>query len=108
MGLLDQPDDLQLFGSRIPHSSFLASPIPDHAFFEQAQFQGLLGDDLLQRLGFPAQVFDLAAGCRSRCVACKAPFSGLQELLRPSVIQELRVSYGKMTRIGRGGKGSIW
>jgi len=39
--------------------------------------------------GLPAQVFDLAAGCRSRCVACKAPFSGLQELLRPSVIQAL-------------------
>ena len=69
--------------------TYFASPIPDHAFFEQAQFQGLLGDDLLQRLGFSAQVLDLAAGRRARGIARKASFSGLQEILRPSVIQAL-------------------
>jgi len=45
MRSLDQPDDLQLI-PRFPH---LRS-----CFFEQAQFQGLLGNDLLQRPGFPA------------------------------------------------------
>src|SRR6476661_6367956 len=64
-------------------------PIRDHAFFEQAQVQGLLGDDLLQRPGFPAQVLDLAAGRRPRGVARKAPLASLQELLRPGVIQAL-------------------
>jgi hypothetical protein len=43
-----------------PDISFLAVPIRDHAFFEQLQFQGLLGDDFLQRLGL-SQVLDLAA-----------------------------------------------
>ena len=50
---------------------------------------GLLGDDLLQRAGFPAQLLDLAAGRRPRGVARQPPFAGLQELLRPDVIQTL-------------------
>ena len=28
----------------------IASPIPDHAFFKQTDFEGLLGDDLFQLL----------------------------------------------------------
>jgi hypothetical protein len=60
-----------------------------HTFFEQAQFQGLLGDDLLRRLGFSALVLNLAAGRRPRGIARKASFSGLQEILPPSVIQAL-------------------
>jgi hypothetical protein len=71
MGLLDQPDDLQLFRSRIPHSWL--SPSAIIAFFEQAQFKRLLGDDLLQRPGFPTKALDLAAGRRARGVARKAP-----------------------------------
>ena len=74
---------------RKPDTSYLAVPIRNHAFFEQAQFQGLLGDDLLQRPGFPTQVLDLAAGRRPLGVTRKAPFAGLQELLRPGVIQAL-------------------
>ena len=38
----------------------------DHAFFKQAQFQSLLGDDFLQRPGFLSQILDLAAGRRTR------------------------------------------
>src|SRR5664279_68974 len=85
MRLLDQPDDLQLFGSGISHSS----PPPSAIMLEQAQFQSLLGDDLLQRPGFPAQVLDLAAGRRARRVARKAKLASLQELLRPGIIQAL-------------------
>jgi hypothetical protein len=44
-------------------------PHPRSCFFGQAQFQGLFGDDLLQRPGFLAQVLDLAAGRRPRGVA---------------------------------------
>src|ERR1700687_2863475 len=73
----------------MPDTSFLAVPIRDHAFFEQAQFQGLLGDDLLQRPGFPAQLLDLAAGRRPLGIPRKASFSSLQELFRPSVIKAL-------------------
>jgi len=62
-------------------------PHPRTCFFEQAQVQGLLGDDLVQRPGFPAQVLDLAAGRRPRGVACAAPLASLQELLRPGVIR---------------------
>ena len=49
MRVLDQPDDLKLLGRGI---SFAFSPIREHAFFEQPQFQRLLGDHLLQLLGF--------------------------------------------------------
>src|SRR4051812_28045448 len=45
------------------------SPIPGDAFFEQAQLEGLLGDDLFQLLSLALEVFDLAAGrrpCRVR------------------------------------------
>jgi hypothetical protein len=49
--------------------SFLGVPIRDHAFLGRRKFQGLFGDDLLQRPGFLAQVVDLAAGRRPRGVA---------------------------------------
>ena len=35
--------------------------IRDHAFFEQTKFEGLFGDDFLQLLGLPPEVFDLAS-----------------------------------------------
>ena len=40
---------LELLGAGDP--SCLVSPIRDHAFFEQAQFERLLGNDFLQLLG---------------------------------------------------------
>ena len=36
--------------------SCLVSPIPDHAFFEQAVFEGEIGHDLFQRLRLPAEI----------------------------------------------------
>jgi hypothetical protein len=47
MGLFDQAYDFQFLRSRIPHSS--PSPTAIMPFFEQPQFQSLLGDDFLQR-----------------------------------------------------------
>jgi hypothetical protein len=40
----------------------LVAPIPDHTFLEQAQFEGLFGDDLFQVLRFAAESLDLV-GC---------------------------------------------
>ena len=34
--------------SRMKGISFAVFPIPDHAFFEQSQFEGLLGDNFLE------------------------------------------------------------
>ncbi len=41
-------------------------------FFEQAELERLLGDDLLQRAGFLAQCLDLVAGGRTGCVTRQA------------------------------------
>ena len=77
MGLFDQADDLQfLLRSRISHSS--PSPSAIMLFFEQPQFQGLLGDDFLQRLGFLSQVLDLAAGRCSCCIPGQPPLAGFR------------------------------
>jgi hypothetical protein len=57
--------------------SCLVSPIPDHAFFEQSVFEGEIGDDLLQRLRFAAEIRHLVGGRGARSVAGKPPFTGL-------------------------------
>ena len=43
-----------------PDISFEILPIPEHAFFEQPQFQGLLGDHLFEISGFTPKVSDFA------------------------------------------------
>jgi hypothetical protein len=58
-------------------------------FFEQAEFERLLGHDLLQRAGFLAERLDLVAGGRAGCVTRQAALTGFQELLGPGVIQAL-------------------
>ena len=68
----------------------MVSPIPDHAFFKQAQLEGLLGDDLFQVTCLAAQISDLAAGGFPCRIAGKAPFPGLEELLGPTVIEAFR------------------
>src|ERR1700756_2267282 len=40
-------------------ASCLVSPIPDHAFFEQPQFERLLGDNFLQVLRLAPELLDL-------------------------------------------------
>ena len=87
--LLDQPDDLELLGCGVSHASSL--PIPDHAFFEQAVLQGQIGHDLLQRLRPRRRSsFTSRAGRRARRVAGQPPLAGLEELLRPAVVQARR------------------
>ena len=61
----------------------------DHAFFEQPQFQGLLGHDLLQIACLSAQILDLARRRRTCRVARQALLPSLEELLGPAVIQAL-------------------
>jgi len=57
--LLDDPDDLELLGCGIPHSS---SPHPRSCFFEQAVFERQVGRAFLQGTGFAAQILHLAGG----------------------------------------------
>jgi hypothetical protein len=40
--------------------SCVAFPTLEHAFFKQAVFECEIGDHFFERLGFAAQVFDLA------------------------------------------------
>jgi hypothetical protein len=62
--------------------SCLVCPIRDHAFFEQPVFEGEIGDDLLQRLCFAAEILHLVGGRGANCVAGDSPLAGLQELFR--------------------------
>ena len=87
MRLLDQPDDLQIFGSRI--HSFFASPILNHVFLSSRNSRACSATTSFRAPGFPAQVLNLSAGCRTRRVARKPPLASLQELLRPDIIEAL-------------------
>src|SRR5271156_1022907 len=66
--------------------SCLVSPIRNHAFFEQAVFEGEIGDDLLQGLRLAPKVLHLVGGRSTRRVAGEGPSTGLQELLRPAIV----------------------
>src|SRR5271169_268736 len=65
------------------------SPIPDHAFFKQPQFERLFGHDLLQLLGLALEVLDFTIGRRPGRVPGQPALAGFQELLRPAVIKAL-------------------
>jgi hypothetical protein len=65
--------------------SFLVSPIPDHTFFKQPQFERRLGDNFFQVLRLTPKIFDLRAGSGSCGVAGKTTLAGLQKLFRPAV-----------------------
>jgi len=65
------------------------SPIHDHAFFEQPQFERLLSNDLFQLLGLTFEILDLVAGRSTRGIAGEPPLAGLQELFRPAVVEPL-------------------
>ncbi len=66
------------------HISFLVVPIRDHAFFEQAVFQGQVGHNLLQVTHLPAQVCNLAGSGLTVGIAGELAPAGLEELLRPA------------------------
>ena len=60
-----------------------------HTFFEQPQFECLLGDNLLQVLRLAPELLDLIGRRGPRRVAGEPALAGLQELLRPRVIHAL-------------------
>src|SRR3954454_18435016 len=62
------------------------SPIPDHAFFEQAVLEGQVGRDLLQGGGLPTQVLPLVRRGSPRRVAGEPLLARLEEVLRPAII----------------------
>ena len=70
-------------------TSCLALPIPDHAFFEQTVFQGQVGDDLLERRRFRAELLDLWRGRLAGSIPGQPLFACFEEFLRPRVIQAL-------------------
>mgnify|MGYP000131895601 CR=1 FL=1 len=67
--------------------SCLVAPILVHAFFEQAEFERLFGDDFFQLAGFAAQILHLVCRCRPCRVTLKTALAGIEELLRPAVVQ---------------------
>jgi hypothetical protein len=73
-------------------------PHPDHAFFEQPQFQRLFGHDLFQVMGLATQMLDLVDGGRTRRVAGQPLLAGFEELLRPVVIEALGNAFAPAQR----------
>ena len=69
--------------------SLVISPIRDHAFFKQPEFQGLLSNDLFQLTRFLAKGFHLPRGSRTGRITGKPTLAGLKELLRPFIIDAL-------------------
>jgi len=67
--------------------SCLVAPILAHAFFEQREFERLLGDDLFQFAGLTPQVLDFVRGRGARLVTGEAALAGFKEFLRPAVVQ---------------------
>ena len=67
--------------------SCIAAPIRDHTFFEQPDFEGLLGDDLFQFLRFAPEVLDVAGVGGPLGVTGQAALAGFEELLRPAVVE---------------------
>ena len=70
-------------------TSFVVSPIRDHAFFKQPDLKRLFGDNLLQRGGLAAQALYLVGGRRTGRITGKPTLASFQELLRPDVVQAL-------------------
>jgi hypothetical protein len=64
-------------------------PIPDHAFFEQSVLQGQIGHHLLQGRCLTPQVFDFVRRRRPRRIAGQPFLAGLEEVLRPTIIEVL-------------------
>jgi hypothetical protein len=65
-------------------------PPSNMLFFKQAEFQFLLGNDLLQVTGFAVKVLHLVSVCGTCRAASKAPLSCLHDVPRPFVVNALR------------------
>jgi hypothetical protein len=70
-------------------TSFWVIPIRDHASIDQAVLQKCLGENPLQVASFTLQDDDFAGRNLTRGVARQALLPGLQEVLRPVVLQAL-------------------
>ena len=70
-------------------TSFLVSPIPDHAFFKKPVFQHLLGKCFLEIAGLGTKPFYLIAGGLACRIAGKPLLASFKKLFRPTVIQTL-------------------
>ena len=57
----------------------MVSPIRDHTFFEQPQFESLLGNDFLQVLRLAPELLDLIGRRRACRVAGKPALAGLKD-----------------------------
>jgi hypothetical protein len=77
----------------------LVSPIPNHAFFEQPQFERLLGNDFLQVLRLAPELLDFIGRRRACGVPGKPALASLEELLRPGVIHALGDAFAP-TKLG--------
>ncbi len=62
-------------------TSFDILPIPDHAFFEQAQFQGPFGNHLFEIAGNTPQILHLA-GVSFACRITGQPFLPVRPVAR--------------------------
>ena len=71
------------------NTSCVVAPIRNDAFFKQTVLEREVGNALLQRAGLPAQILDLVGGSGTGGVTSQPAFAGLEELLRPHVIQAL-------------------
>jgi hypothetical protein len=69
--------------------SCVVSPIRDHTFFKQTQFQRLLGNGLFQLTRFAAKGCHLARRSRTSSITGKPALTSFQELLRLFVINAL-------------------
>ena len=68
----------------------MVAPILDHAFFKQAVFEQDIGKRLFEVTHLASQILNLA-GCRLAFgVTRQALLTGLEELLRPFVVEALR------------------
>ena len=85
--LFDQLDNLELRGRGVPHEA--PSPIPENAFFKQAVLNQELHQHLLELASLSSQIFDLVRGRLAGGIAGEPPLAGLQELLRPAIVEIL-------------------
>src|SRR5829696_8728212 len=85
-GRWDCSTRLMISAFRMRGISCRLSPIPDHAFFEQAVLEGQVGHDLLQGGGLPTQLLHLVRRGSPRRVAGEPLLARLKEVLRPAII----------------------
>ena len=67
----------------------MVSPNPGHVFFEQTVFKAEISNQFLQCQCLGAQILHLACICLAGRITGQPLLAGLEEFLRPAVIQAL-------------------